>query len=99
MVFHETIRPRVRDGKVIDPHIAMIGPASPRSASMPSYVWWQPPKIRESADRGLRYGGQLKIDDDMYQQAQVEISYWPDQTNMPDFVLPGAGERILTGKK
>jgi hypothetical protein len=98
-VFHETIRPRVLFGKVIDPHVPMIGPASPRSAAMPSYVWWEPPAIRNTADRGLRYGGQLKIDDGMYQEARVEISYWPDQTNMPDFVLPGAGERMLVGKK
>ncbi len=98
VIFYETIRPRMLFGKVIDPHIATIGPASPRSAAMPSYVWWEPPAIR-TTDRGLRYGGQLKMDDSMYQEARVEISYWPDQTNMPDFVLPGAGERMLIGKK
>ena len=98
VVFHETIRPRVIGGQVLDPHIPMIGPASPRAATMPSYVWWEPPAIRNTADKGLRYGGQLKLDDGMYNEARVEISYWPDQKNMPDFVLPDTGQRMLVGK-
>ena len=99
VVFHETIRPRMIGSRVIDPHVAMIGPASPRSARMPSYIWWEPAAIRPSTERGLRYGGQLKVDDDIYQEAQVQISYWPNQQTMPDFVLPEANQRMLVGKK
>jgi hypothetical protein len=97
-VFHETIRPRVAGTQVLDPHLTMVGPATPRSSRMPSFIWWEPPAIRNS-ERGLRYGGQLKLDDDLYQQAQVQISYWPNQQTMPDFVLPEAGQRMLVGKK
>jgi hypothetical protein len=98
-VFHETIRPRVVGNRVLDPHIATVGPASPRSTRMPSYIWWEVPAIRSSGERSLRYGGQLKIDDSLYQQAQVQISYWPNQQTMPDFVLPEGSQRMLVGKK
>ena len=98
-IFHETIRPRVLGTQAFDPHITVIGPASPRSARMPSFIWWEPPAIRQSGDRGLRYGGQLKLDDAQYQQAQVQISYWPNQQTMPNFVLPGPSERMLVGQK
>jgi hypothetical protein len=98
-IFHETIRPRVVGTQVLDPHMPMIGPASPRSSRMPSFIWWEPPAIRSSGERSLRYGGQLKIDDGQYQQAQVQISFWPNQQTMPDFVLPEAGQRMLVGKK
>jgi len=97
-VFHETIRPHVIGTRVIDPHIPMMGPASPQSPRMPRYIWWEPPAIRQSGERGVRYGGQLKLDDDLYSEAQVQISYWPDQQSMPNFVLPGPSERMLIGK-
>jgi hypothetical protein len=97
-VFHETIRPRVVGSQVLDPHVAMIGPVTARSAKMPSYIWWEPPAIR-TKDGRLSYGGQLKLDDDTYNEAQVELSYWPDQNGMPDFVLPDASQRMLVGKK
>jgi hypothetical protein len=76
----------------------MVGPATARSAAMPSYIWWEPPAIR-TKDGRLSYGGQLKVDDDIYNQAQVELSYWPDQKGMPDFILPEASQRMLVGKK
>lgn len=85
-VFHETIRPMMLGNTPVDPHIPTMSAASPqRRVAPPKFVWWEPPRI---SDRGRRYGGQLKLDDDLYSQAEVQIQYWPDQVSMPNFVLP-----------
>jgi hypothetical protein len=88
-VFNETIRPRMVGTNVYDPHMAMVS-ASPPSIGkpeIPKFVWWEAPRI-STKDGTLRYGGQLKLNDTYYSSAEVEISYWPDQKTMPNFVLP-----------
>lgn len=96
-VFHETIRPRIAGSGVFNPHVTTVGPASPRNPHMPRWIWWSPPRIENSQDN-VRYAGQLKLDDDLYQGVQVEIVYHPDIESMPNFVLPGDGQRILIDK-
>ena len=87
-VFHETIRPMMLGNTPVDPHIPTVSAASPqRRTAPPKFIWWEPPRI---SDGGRRYGGQLKLDDDLYSQAEVQIQYWPDQASMPNFVLPKA---------
>lgn len=46
---------------------------------------WNPPAISKG---GKQYGGQLKLDDNLYSSVEVVIKYWPDQVTMPNFVLP-----------
>jgi hypothetical protein len=91
-IFHETIRPRMLGTSPINPHIATIGPYRPGPVQIPQWVWWQPPRIEGG---GKQYGGQLKVDDSLYSSAEVELRYWPNQTSMPNFVLPKALEQRL----
>ena len=96
-VFHETIRPRMLGGVPADPHMAVISatPPSDGKRAAPEFVWWEAPRISKD---GKRYGGQLKLNDNVYSSAEVEIKYWPDQQNMPSLVLPAASEqRTLVG--
>lgn len=95
-VFHETIRPRIAKGIPVDPH-QLVVTASPslRTQATPDFIWWSPPRI---SDGGKRFSGQMKLNDDIYRSAEVEIKYWPDQANLPNLVLPMASEqRTLIG--
>jgi hypothetical protein len=94
-VFMETIRPMVVGDKVFDPHMPVMKalPSNRGPVQQPAFVWWEPPRISKG---GKQYGGQLKLDDDLYSSVEVVIKYWPDQVTMPNFVLPkGIDQRTL----
>ncbi|MFT3721578.1 T6SS effector BTH_I2691 family protein [Pseudorhodoferax sp.] len=99
-VFHETIRPRMLGKSVTDPHMAVISSAPSNPSQIvqnPSFLWTTPPRIETG---GRSYGGRMKIDDNQYQKAQIDIQYWPDQRSMPGFVLPKTlDQRTLTDSK
>lgn len=91
-ILSETIRPRMQGKVLVDPHLTVISaapPASPNRAA-PDFFWWEPPRI---SDGGKRYGGQLKLNDALFSSVEIDIKYWPDQQNMPNLVLPAAGEQ------
>jgi Phage tail baseplate hub (GPD) len=92
-VFAETIRPVVVGDRVSDPHMPVMKAMPQGPVQQPSFVWWEPPRISKG---GKQYGGQLKLDDDVYSSVEVAIKYWPDQVTMPNFVLPkGIDQRTL----
>lgn len=84
-VFAETIRPMVVGDKVFDPHMPVMRALPQGPVQQPSFVLWNPPAISKG---GKQYGGQLKLDDNLYSSVEVVIKYWPDQVTMPNFVLP-----------
>ena len=91
-VFRETIRPRMLGAVPTDPHVAVISatPPSDGKRAAPEFVWWEAPRISKD---GKRYGGQLKLNDNVYSSAEVEIKYWPDQQNMPNLILHATQDR------
>lgn len=106
--------PGMRDGSIIECKVTLIGSAGrkevfheivrlpmpgKRPADHPKPVsYWTTWPQTDADQHG--YGGRMKIDDTLYQQAQVEIQYWPDPQDMPNFVLPKAlDQRTLTGHK
>jgi hypothetical protein len=92
-ILRESIRPKVFGDRVFDPHeiVVTAAPAN-RVRRQPDFLWMVPARIDSG---GKEYRGELKINDGVYESAEVEIKYFPDTLNMPGLVLPAAGEQRL----
>ena len=89
-VLRESIRPKVVGDRVIDPREMVV--IANRRRQKSDYFWLVPAGID---DGGKEYRGEIKINDSVYESAEVEIKYYPDTLNMPGLVLPAAGEQRL----
>ena len=92
-ILRESIRPKMVGGQVFDPHeiVVTAAPAN-RVRRQPDFLWMVPARIDSG---GKEYRGELKINDSVYESAEVEIKYYPDTLNMPGLVLPAVGEQRL----